>query len=444
MANTSRRQLDSAGNQFMPMNVEGGSWDENFISTKKLVAMGALFFILLFMIMVYADQGTSFGRVAIGICLWLLAAQWVVRYIVFEEKFYYKMYKIMKDHEITTPAIFWDITSIKDSYDGAIMTYSDTKIGILVRLERDTITGKNKDFKETHYDAISDFYRELVQSKYKFVQMNVMQQAGNDPRLDELSKLIHKSDNKNICELMEREIGFIKSISHKTLYESDYILIYTSDLQKVDSIIDDAVECIYKILDGAYIGYRVLTAREIIEFVKEIYGVKYFNYTQATLDMFKLSGTHTGKPFSICEIQYTDGSSQNITNYEINKIYQMTSDVMSGTRRIEDISLQETLKRKEVKNNGVSFEDLSKGFYVDESINQLNKGRPSKRFGKLHGNSQYTNQNNNNDQSEFMDYTEYSDSDIEESEYSQTFKDTNSSRPEIVGDDSYDDVKIDF
>ena len=142
MANTSRRQLDSAGNQFMPMNVEGGSWDENFISTKKLVAMGALFFILLFMIMVYADQGTSFGRVAIGICLWLLAAQWVVRYIVFEEKFYYKMYKIMKDHEITTPAIFWDITSIKDSYDGAIMTYSDTKIGILVRLERDTITDR--------------------------------------------------------------------------------------------------------------------------------------------------------------------------------------------------------------------------------------------------------------------------------------------------------------
>ena len=384
MANTARRQLDSAGNQFMPMNVEGGSWDEHFMSTKKLVAIGALFFVLLFLIMTFADQGTPVGSILLIMAVYLLVAQWVFRYIVFEERFYYKMYKVMKDHEVTTPAIFWGIASIRDSYDGAIMTYSDTKIGILVRLERDTITGKSPDFKEIHYDAISDFYRELILNKYRFVQMNVMEQAGNDPRLDELNKLVHKSSNRNICDLMEKSIGYIKNISHRTLYESDYFLIYTTDLQKIDSIIDDSIECLYKILDGAYIGYRVLSAREIIEFVKEVYGVKYFNYTQATLDMFKLSGANTKKPFAISGIEYADGSFQDIESYELNKIYQMASDVLSGARRIEDISIMDTLKRDERKNNiEIDLSKISEGYTSEREIPIPNAGRPSKRIGKF-------------------------------------------------------------
>ena len=368
VANTKRRKLDSSGNQFMPMNVEGGSWDEHFISTKKLVFIGVIFFSLMFMIMYFADQGTSFKGIVIALIAWLFVSQLIIRYIVFEEKFYYKMYKIMNSHEITTPAIFWDITSIKDTYDGAILTYSDAKVAILVKLERDTITGKREDFKETHYDAISDFYRALVQSKYKFVQMNLMEQAGNDPRLEELGKLVNKSGNKNICELMEKEIGYIKNISHKTLYESDYLLIYSHDVQKIDSIIDDAIECLYKILDGAYIGYKVLSAREVAEFVRELNGVKYFNYTQATLDMFKIAGISGKKPFIISGIGYTDGSEQDVGEYELNKIYKMTSDVMEGIRSIDDIAIQDTLKSDKNNKNNKNNED---GIDLDKELENM-------------------------------------------------------------------------
>lgn len=377
MANTKRRKLDNAGNQFMPMNVEGGSWDEHFISTKKLVFIGIIFFSLMFMIMYFADNGTSVSSILICLAVWLFISQLIVRYIVFEEKFYYKMYKVMKNHEITTPAIFWDITSIKDSYDGAILTYSDAKIAIVVKLERDTITGKREDFKEIHYDAISDFYRALMQAKYMFVQMNLMEQAGDDPRLDELGKLVNKSNNKNICELMEKEIGYIKNISHKTLYESDYFIIYTYDVQKIDSIIDEAIECLYKVLDGAYIGYRVLSAKEVVEFVRSLYGVKYFNYTQATLDMFKIAGISGKKPFVISDIRYTDGSEQEIGEYELNKIYKITSDIKQGSLRIEDISIQDALKLKENKNkiNGIDLdkelESMSDDVEIYDNSNRI-------------------------------------------------------------------------
>ena len=56
----------------------------------------------------------------------------------------------MKKYEISTPAIFWDIASIKETEEGAILIYSSSKIGVIFS-QRDTITGKEPEFKEYHY-----------------------------------------------------------------------------------------------------------------------------------------------------------------------------------------------------------------------------------------------------------------------------------------------------
>lgn len=364
MANTSRRYIDKTGKMFVPMNVEGGSWNEHFITTPKLVCIAIMLASAVLIGMSLKEAYSPLSSYIIFYGLWALVCFYALRFIVFEEKFYYRMYKQLKQSEITTPSIFWDIASIKDNNDGAILTYSDAKIGVIIRLERDTITGKPPEFVETHYDAISDFYREIMLRKYNFVQMNIMEQAGNDPRLEELDKLIYSSDNGNVRKLMEWEIGYIKNITHHTLYESDYILFYTSDLSKIDTIVNDAIDIVYKILDGAYIGYRVLRARDIIEFMKEEYGVKYFNYTEATLAMFKSHGVNTKNPFELSKIIYADGDVQNITSREINKINKMASDILNGTLDSATLSLKEALYPKKQQNRGkkVEFGTLSEGF----------------------------------------------------------------------------------
>lgn len=351
------------------MNVEGGSWNEHFITTPKLVCLALMVGSAIFIFLSLKESYSSLSSYIIFYALWAVVCFYVLRFIVFEEKFYYRMYKQLKESEITTPSIFWDIASIKDSMDGAILTYSDAKIGVLVRLERDTITGKPPEFKEDHYDAVSDFYKEIMTRKYNFIQMNIMEQAGNDPRLDELDKLIYKNDNPNICELMERQVGHIRNITHHTLYESDYILIYTSDLTKIDSIVNDAIDIVYKIMDGAFIGYRVLKARDMIEFVKEEYGVKYFNYTEATLTMFKTHGVNTKNPFELSEIMYADGTVQNITPREINKINKMASDSINGTLDLSSLSIKEALYSKEQQNKDkkIEFDSLSEGFVRKET-----------------------------------------------------------------------------
>ena len=371
MANSSRRYTDNKGYTFIPMNVEGGSWNENFMTTPKLVALGGSILSLVLIVAYLKGRYASGSAYIIFVGAWVIAFSYILRYIIFEEKFYYSMYKNLKESEITTPALFWNIAAIKDTEDGALLTYADGKLGIVVKLERDTITGKTKEFKEDHYDAISDFYKEIVDRGYSFVQMNIMERAGNDPRLAELDKLIHKDDNPNIQNLMEKQIGYIKNITHRTLYESDYVIIYTSDLNRTEAIVNDSIDCIYKIFGGAFIGYRILSSRDIIEFVKEQYGVKYFNHSEAMLSMFRSTGTITKKPFNIVGLEFSDGETQEIGNKESNIITSITSGVINGTLDIATISIKQAVfsEKKEEKFSGVDFDSLAKGFEVEKEEN---------------------------------------------------------------------------
>ena len=381
MANTKRREnyTDRNGNMLIPINVEGGNYSDNFITTPKLVCIFLILSSLAY-ILYKCSHGTG-GLISwvVWLTIWSFVSSLAARFIIFEEKFYYRMYLDLKEHEITTPAIFWDIASIKDTDEGAIITYSDAKIAIMVKVERDTITGKTKDFKEVHYDAISDFYRDVITQKYSFMQMNIMEQAGKDPRLNELSKIIYKSDNPNIQKLMEMEVGHIKNITHSSLYESDYFIFYTNDLTKIDTIIMDITESIFKLLDGAYIGYKILSSKDIVDLLKEEFGINYFNYTEASLLMYNNNANSMIKPFDITGILWTDGEEQTLNNQEVNKLRNITSGVIKETLSINDIALKESIYRKEIKNKvGVDFSSLSETTLNTNNRNLNNIIKPSK------------------------------------------------------------------
>ncbi len=362
MANSKRREkfTDRNGNMLIPINVEGGNYNEHFLTTPKLLTIAALLVGLGYVIYKVSHIHLTLFNFLFWVGGYLIIFIYSMRYIVFEEKFYYKMYQQLKEHEISTPALFWDIASIKDTDEGAIITYSDARIAIVVKVERDTITGKDQNFKETHYDAISDFYKDVIIQKYNFVQMNIMEQAGKDPRLTELSKVVYKSDNPNIQKLMELEVGYIKNITHTSLYESDYFLFYTSDLSKLDSIIGDITESMFKLLDGAYVSYRVLTSKEIVELVKDDYGVTYFNSTEASLLMYSTNSNYNMSPFDITGLLWTDGEEQKLNDKEKNKLRQITSGVINETIKTYEMALKKTLYRKEEKNKvGIDFSSLS-------------------------------------------------------------------------------------
>ena len=194
--------------------------------------------------------------------------------------------------------------------------------------------------------------------------MNVMEQAGNDNRLLELDKLINKSDNENIRNLMEKQIGHIKGITRRTLTESEYFLIYTDDLSKVDTIIEDVTDIIYKALDGAYIGYYILNYQNIIEFVKDMYNIKYFDGTEATLTMFRNNGISTKKPFKIKGIIMGNGDRHDIIEGDYRKIHDLTDKLSKGIIKEDKIRIRKTFfkeKKQEGKKrleNVVPYKDI--------------------------------------------------------------------------------------
>jgi hypothetical protein len=358
-----RLMLDKENNMFMPMNLEGEGWNDAFMTTPKYACIFICIGVYVAFGIAMHDGGARWFAYVLGYIALTLVAQIFIRRIIFEEKFYHRMYKKLMVNEISTPSTFWNIASAKDTESGAILTYLDGRIAVIIRLERDTITGKEPNFKEIHYEAYSDFYKEIMVKGYGFIQMNIMEQAGRDPRLAELSKLTALSDNKNICMLMEHQVGYIKNITHRTLYESDYIMIHTRDTTRVDAIIGDAIDCTLKILDGAFINYSVLSMGEIVEFIKEEYGVKYFDYNEATLEMLKNQGIEPQLPFSIKGITTEEGQSYEFTKRELGAALKMAGNIAS--RRVDpskiDIVAQIIEKDHKAKFSGIEFNDLTKG-----------------------------------------------------------------------------------
>ena len=408
MANSNRRYLDNEGNQFMPLNAGGTNWNENFLNGPKTAVLVLILGSLVLIIIALASENANLFRVLFFIGLWIVISSILLRYVVFEEKFYYNMYKKLKNHEIGPPSIFWKIASIRNTPDGAILNYIDGKIGVIVRLDRDTITGKDYDFVETHYDAISDFYKSLCRKKYSFMQMNIMEKAGNDPRLDDLSRLVNNCDNPNMSKLVEKEIGYIRNITNKTLYESDYFLIYTSELNKLDYILNDVIDSLYKILDGAYIGYSILGTSEIIDLVKELYGVKYFNYVEATLGIYQDETFE--KPFKISRINYTDGNYIDLQTPHINLINSLTSDIINGTKKESDVSFHQALDKIKINNfnnfSGVDLDNVRVGtqnnLFKNIKNNKLSGlSRANKNVKQNNQSQDFGNQSQNFDNQDF-------------------------------------------
>lgn len=342
--NSKRLRMNEQGRMFIPMNVEGGGYDENFFSTPKLITVGLLVLVLVILIATLAspeNRLSALGKV-LAVLLYLFIASFVVRYVIFEERYYFKMYKKMLANQNPTTAVFWRIAAIRDTVRGGILRYSDGKYGAILKLERDSIIGKNSEFRESHFDALSDFYKELALRKLAFVQLNMMERADNDSRIPALDTLILNEPNANLKKVLQLELGYIKNRSRETLYETDYILVYTTKLERVDSLISDLQACASILLDGAYSGFEILGQREIIDLHKEIFGIGYFNLSEASINTFNEVGDKK-KAITLKALKLTNGRTVELTKRDTDIINRLLKRVEDGEVDISDISVLKAL-----------------------------------------------------------------------------------------------------
>ena len=294
---------------FIPMNVEGGGYDEKFLNTTKILSIvGMAVGWIVIIAWLNSLPNATFVFRLITILALLFISSLIIRFIVFEESYFYKMYKKTLTYSDPTSDVFWNISSIKDTQNGSILLFSDLKIGVFVKLKRGSIIGKNKDFMEQHYDAVSDFLSEIVGRGYMFVHLNMMERADNDGRLDKLALQIAKTSNPNMKRLLELQTGHLRNTTRNTLYESDYYLIYTDRAERFDNIIRDVEDCLEFVLNGSYNGYFELDKREVIDVHKELMGVSYFDYNSATVNTFREFQIDDTPAITIKRINLASGS----------------------------------------------------------------------------------------------------------------------------------------
>ena len=183
------------GKIFLPINIDGLEETDHFFTIPKLVALGILG-VFLIIIIGSASQGGI--NLFAGLFIWFIISQYVIRYVVFEEKRYYKAYMQTKQVEVCTPAEFFKITAVRETPNGSVIMFRNGQVGVLVRLERGTVVGRLNEFMGEHYDAMSEMFRALLRAKLKFLVMDVCESTGNEATVDALGRLTVNSTNKNI------------------------------------------------------------------------------------------------------------------------------------------------------------------------------------------------------------------------------------------------------
>lgn len=308
MANTNRRMPDREDKFFFPKTMDGSSVDPGFITGTKFGIIVGLVMLDFFILISVYNGFDSYFMMCIKTVVLIFISQLIIRYVVLNERYYFKTYLRTKEYKTTTPATFWKIVDRYDTSNGCIATFSDTRVGVYVKLERDSIVGKTSEFREEHYDAISELYKSINKAKLKFVSLNVMETAGKDLRIPELDNIVTMSEfNSNLNKLMAEQVGYIKNLTRITNYNSEYLFIYSDMPDSSNDIIYKVEEILYTLMSGAYSGYYILNSTEIDELVKEIYDVKIFDSALATLSIYDQTNGDSRPAFKLSKIGYTDG-----------------------------------------------------------------------------------------------------------------------------------------
>lgn len=382
MGVTSRLKTDkNNGKVFFPMNVEGGV-EDGFFTPLKLVTTIVYGLILMVDFMSISEAGASKTTWLIHITISILVGQLLLRYILLNEKYYFKNFKKLTMHKVTTPDIFWEVVNVQDTDDGGIIVFSDMKIACIIKLERDTIIGRDSDFREVHYDALSEFFKELNIKEFKWVRMDIMESAEKDDRLKCLDDVVASCSNKNISKLVEMHLGYLKVIARNTLYESEYYMIYTNQSSRIDTIMSDVNECAYKLLDGAYSKFSVLKSEEVYQMPLELYNIKLFNAKSAMLRVFNKTGESREKTFTIKSIILKDDSEIDVKERENLIIEKLASYKKEGKLITGKWTVREALRVN--KSNILNNSDRKSVSKVEEKKHDENDEYTSTVVGTLY------------------------------------------------------------
>lgn len=392
MGALTRVKRDIKGEQIMlPVNVEGVT-DNEGISVKQGIAIGSIIFIGVVYYLWFREKpaASSWQGWMLHIAIYLFITQFIVRKFIVDEKYLMKQVMEMEKMTNCSPTVTWNIAAI-DSSNG-VMQFNDGRVAIAVGLEQATIVGREEQFKDVHYSAISDFIRVLNQQNIMWIHIDLMANAKYDKRLTVLNDTVNKCKNDGIKNSTRMHLGYLRSMEIRTLYETEYYILVASPLQganKLLAAVDEALGCLE---DAAFNKFTVLDKDMIYKLAAELSGVNYFDAGETMRQMARNS-TAIKHVLNIKSIAVHSKLKNSLIDEQRRQSIDDTELIESGVRIINvDITMQAritngvaSMNNKHTKMHSGGIEEAligDKSRIMNAKIEEENRNKNNKNNGE--------------------------------------------------------------
>lgn len=314
-----RLRIDEKGNTFVPANVEGNKG----LRTTKMWS---------------GEKSTASICLGLGnifICMWLfpkfnlfpkiitILVLIIIDYIIFdlfliETPRFKKAFERLKKYESTTASIDYGIMSYNNQDIGTSVMFVDGMIGVFISLTRDSVVGKPLTYKEQCKTIFSDFLLNLNNNGYNILKCNIMNNAAQDKRFNQLKEEIASSEYKFIKNALALNVSKMLRYAEKAYYDQDIYMIYTNNSLKLNSIITECYDFIQPLYEGGFSEIHIMNEDEIIQLHIEENNTKSFDLISAKNEMFE--NIKSKREFEIYSIVLTNGNEFILTPKQLKKL----------------------------------------------------------------------------------------------------------------------------
>ena len=268
---------------FIPLSVENTNAQRTgyFMSTKKgiLMALGILPSVIWVPLVANATPGSTSG-VFVGVVTYGFFFIMFLRFIIFEEITWRRIFKNLFENKISTSAYFWGIDRIEES---GIIHYSyagrnTLRKGGVIQLIAGSKVGKGLDYDEKYREALRRITREALKEDLK---LEIREMLDNKNLPNNIKSMYLKV--RNIKDSLAREIALehINNLAaitkNRKRLEITYLILYFDSPRKFKRIIDISNNII-KVAEstGIFKYTKILSKKEVELFISRTLSINTF------------------------------------------------------------------------------------------------------------------------------------------------------------------------
>lgn len=358
-----------------------------FFSTGKavIILLGFLPSIIWIPICASISVGRITGLI-IGIITFLIFYFYFLRFVIFEELTWKKIFKNLRENKISNTNYFWDIDKIdRDGTINYVYTGSGgTRKAFIIKLIAESKIGKGENYTQEYRNNIRIIMRNLLRDGYEFSVYETREPRSVPDNLKNFYNNLKRIEDPFSREIALEHINNLAKITrNRKRLESLHIVVYITDVKKFRSLSSEKNKILNLCSRGKYFkDVKILKEVEPYEFISKILCINtiHKDNKQSQIEEFKKYG-------QIYRVFDTYGNEEWIDFGNIEDIVEVEreyeEDFIEKTdemRREFNRSIEEELISgyNEEREENIDFEDLIKR--GEKEINDGELGEDKRRI----------------------------------------------------------------